>query len=252
MDKFCANCGNKLAAEETFCGQCGAKVEAPVAEAAPVVEVAGDAAVAKKASFDINAIIDKAMAFVGDFIEKAKAKPVLFAIPAGIVVGIIVLIILMSALFGGGAEEKAIKNLLDVQYKGKTNKIESLAPKAYWDWLEDEQDMTVEDIIEEYEDNDTYEEMMEYLEEEYGDNVKISYKITEKEKLSKKKLEKIADGLKENYDIAKKSVKAAYEIEVEMTVKGSEDKDDDDAKFYVAKIDGKWYPVTANGDFLVG
>ncbi len=252
MDKFCANCGNKLAAEETFCGQCGAKVEAPVAEAAPVVEVAGDAAVAKKASFDVNAIIDKAMAFVGDFIEKAKAKPVLFAIPAGIAVGIIALIILMSALFGGGAEEKAVKNYLDIQYKGKINKIESLAPKAYWEWLEDEQDVTVEDIIDEYEEEESYEMMMEFLEEEYGDNVKISYKITGKEKLSKKKLEKIADGIKDNYDIPSKKVTAAYEIEVEMKVKGSEDEDEDENEIIVAKVDGKWYPVSANGSFLVG
>ena len=61
----------------------------------------------------------------------------------------------------------------------------------------------------------------------------------------------IKEGLKENYDIAKKSVKKAMELEVELTIKGSDDEEDTEMDITVAQIGSKWYMVTSVGTLII-
>ena len=90
---------------------------------------------------------------------------------------------------------------------------------------------------------------MEEFEDEYGKNIKMSYKVTDKSELSDKKLKNIQEGLKDNYDIPKKSVKEGYKVDVDMTIKGKDDEDTNDTEFYIVKIGSGWYICSSTGRF---
>lgn len=220
MAKFCGHCGAEMADEAKICGACGVPFEEDVAPVQNSVETAPVASAVKK---------------IGNFSLDKKFLPV---IGAAAVALIAVIALLISLVFGGGYKS-AIDNYLDVTVRGKAAKIDDLAPKAYWDWYEDENDESLKDIKEEYKDN--WDDMKDTLEDEYGKRVRVSYKIKDKDKLSKKKVELIAEALNDQYDIREKSVKKAYELEVEMKIKGSEDGDEEESNLTVIKIGTKWY-----------
>jgi hypothetical protein len=174
---------------------------------------------------------------VGNFSLDKKFLPV---IGVAAVALIAVIVLLISLIFGGGYKS-AIDNYIDVQFHGKAGKIDDLAPKAYWDWYEDEEDESIKDIKEDYEDN--WDDRKDALEDEYGKRIRTSYKVKDKDKLSKKKIELIAEALNDQYDIREKSVKKGYEVEIELKVKGSEDDEEEDVDLTVIKIGSKWYLV---------
>lgn len=164
-----------------------------------------------------------------------KNKKVLIGAAAAVVV-LIVLIVLLS-----NAYKAPLNNLIDITYKAKFNKLEKMAPKEYWDWYEEKYDTTVDELIEEA--NENKDDYLELLEKKYGDNIKVTSKVTDKNELSKKKLEKIAEALNEKYDIKESSVKKAYEVEYELTIKGSEDEDEEEGEITVVKIGMNWYAI---------
>ena len=152
---------------------------------------------------------------------------------------------MMLSLTGCGIGYKsAIDNLIDYTFEGKSSAIKKLAPKAYWDYMEDEHDQSLEDAIDEYEEQ--YELAQEMLEEQYGEKFKVKYKVTDKDKIKKADLKDIAEALEDKYEIKASSVKAGYEIEIEVTIKGKEDEEEEESELTVLKIGGKWYPVSVS------
>ncbi len=225
MGKFCTNCGAAMENEDVFCGNCGAKMEEPVAPAvaqAPVTEYAP----AKPT-------------------KKGKAK-VWIAVVAAIVAVAAILIFVKP----GKSDDKkktantyqtAIDNYVSL-LNGNTEKLEKMAPKEYWQYMKDkDDDFDLDEMKQEYEEN--YDDYIEELEEEYGDNIKFSVKVTEKTELGDKKVAKIAKALEDLYEIDEESVKQGYELEVEATIKGSDDEDDEETVIYVIKIDSSWYLI---------
>lgn len=208
MSKYCQNCGSVMNDDQVVCAVCGTQNEV-------------DPAAAK--GFD-----------------KSKL-PVLIGVGVGAVAVIVVLVILLTSIFGGGGWKAAYNNYIDVTIKGKFDKVEKLAPKEYWEFVEDEQDKDIDDIKDTLEEN--YDDTMDMLEEEYGDNISVSFKAEKEKKLKDKKVEKIAEALEEAYDIDEKSVTEVIEVKGEMTIKGSDDDDDEDAEFTFAKIGGTWYMI---------
>ena len=89
-----------------------------------------------------------------------------------------------------------------------------------------------------------FEAQLEMLEDEYGKNIKVKYKVIEKEKMDEDDLDDLKDELKETYGIAKKSVKKAFEVEIEATIKGKDDEDTDEQEMVIVKIGNKWYIPT--------
>ena len=164
-----------------------------------------------------------------------KNKKVLIGAAAAVVVLIVVIILLSNAY------KAPLNNLIDISYKAKFNKIEKMAPKEYWDWYEEKFDKSVDEVIEER--NDKKDEYLEQLEKMYGEKVKVKSKITDKDKLDKDDLKKIAEALEDQYDIKAKSVKAGYEIEYELTIEGSDEEDEIEDKITVIRIGMKWYAV---------
>ena len=159
---------------------------------------------------------------------------------AAAAVAVLVLVLLISALFSGGPE-KAIDTYFDATTKGKYNKIEKLAPKDYWEYVEDEYDFDVDELVDNLKDNEFLEEKVENYKDTYGKNVKTKIEYLDKIKADEDELDEIKDNLKEKYDISKKSVKKAYTVAYKVTIKGSEDKDANFGTLRVVKVGSRWY-----------
>ena len=168
-------------------------------------------------------------------------------------------IMLLGLLAGCSADKKeekeeapyeaALRTLMDAMYKGKAAKAADLAPKAFWDYADDYMDMDEKDAEE------MLEERWEYMEErfknEYGKDYKFTYKIKKATKLKSDKLTEIQEAIEERYEFSPK-VKAAYNLEIKVTIKGSEASDENEATYTAIQIDGKWYIVNVyeSGDGL--
>lgn len=255
MSKFCKNCGTELADEAAFCKDCGTRVEEAQQEAAPAEEsTACECACADcKADCDAQAAEDTnesgVAGVVNGFIAKLKNKDKnTLLITGGVLLGVIVLFVLAIALSGGGYED-AVDNYMKVAFKGKASLIEDLAPEAYWEYVEEQDDLKLDEIEEIYEE-DAYDTMMKVLEAMVGDDVSVSYDIKDTDELSESKLDKIKDTLKERYDIPRKDVEDAIEIEIEAVIEGDKDEEEDEMTLYAVEIDGDWYACTESGRFM--
>lgn len=221
---FCPNCGRQIEDESKGCPICDAKPET-------------------------NPLTSKNN---GDFgsapVNPNKSQTKNIAIILGGVVAFILVIVLLVSVAGGKPYEKAIDNYFDVFFSGEVEKIKSLAPEAYWEYMEDEYDLDLDDYIEDMEDE--MEDYLEEMEDEFGKKAKVTYKITDADRLDEDDLKDLKDTMKDDYDISKKSVTDAYELELEVTIKGEDDEDDAEMDVIVVKIDGKWYMTDEHGSFI--
>ncbi len=113
--------------------------------------------------------------------------------------------------------------------------IDNLAPEECWE------------AVEEYGmDKESFSENIEMLSEEmfeqFGDDISITYTVLKKERFDKDDLDDLKEEYDELFDIDPKRISAAYEIEYELKIKGSEKSDTVEDEIVVLKIDGKWYP----------
>lgn len=237
MSKFCQNCGKALDDAVRFCDGCGAPQEATAAPATPA---------APKQGFDFKATFDKVVTevktFAKGFVNRCKADKKFLYTVIGIAAGVLVAIVLLSLLIGGGGYKGAIDNYIAASFKGKSSAVKKMAPAEYWEYYEEKNGEDFDEYLENYEDN--IEDTIDYLKDEYGDNFKVTYKVTKEKKLSGKKLEGIAEALADKYDIDEDKVSAGYELDVEMTIKGSEDDDENEVELTVIKYKGKWYLIS--------
>lgn len=251
MSKFCVSCGKPLEENAAFCPGCGKPVaEAPVEPAAPVASeapVQAEAPAVKENPIDkamdkVQGFAQKATIFSKDYIAKAKTNPKMWIAPGAIAAGIIALIVVVIILLSGSKYTTALDNYFDVNCYGKADKIELLAPKEYWDYYEEENDKSLDDLKEQFEEN--WDDMQDMLEDRYGKNIKVTYKVVDEDKISDRKMKKIAEALEDTYDIDADSVKEGYKIDVEMTIKGSEDDDEEESTFNIIKIGSRWYMIS--------
>lgn len=234
MSKFCKNCGAELNDDAAFCGSCGTQAESCDSCCAACQTTTAPA------PDNTNGLAGK----INQFIDKLKKKDKkALGILAGIAAALILILVLVLCLSGGGPE-KALDTYLDVIYRGKISKVEKIAPEKYWESLDEDMD-DVEDNM-----KTVYKLAIRALEDEYGDNIKISYKITDKDEVTKSALNEMKDNIKSKYDIPKKNVTDACELEVDLTIKGDEDKETKEVSFFAVKVDGDWYICDARGNFL--
>lgn len=218
MSKFCGQCGTQLPDEAMVCTNCGT----PLAQM-PVGNKTND-------------FKDKA----SNLLNKVKTDKKLLGIIIGAVALVIALIVVFSLLGGGGGSssyQAAIDNYVDIM-NGDADGIESLCPPEYWDYLEEESNVTVDEIIDDYEDN--YDKVQKSLESRLGDNVEFSSEILGKEDISDSDLEEAADNLEE-YGISEKDINSGYKLMVELTAKGDDDEQVQTVTIYAIEIDGDWY-----------
>jgi hypothetical protein len=200
----CTKCGSEQPDGTKFCGVCGAEITQgyqPPGQTSPA---------GKKGKLPIGKI-------------------------AGLAAAVVVLIIIISAISGGG-----YKKPIDLVFKsiqtGKASHMLKAMPKFIIDDRYSDRD-ELDEL------DELFEEVQEELRDEYGKNAKVSYKITDRDKLDKDDLEDISEYFGDYFGSAGKraKVKAGYEIELDATIRGSEDKDTNELTVTVIKIGGKWY-----------
>ena len=85
----------------------------------------------------------------------------------------------------------------------------------------------------------------EMAEDEFGENVRITYKIKDKDKLDDDDLENYSDRLQSRCDDDDLEVTEGYKIKVKAKIKGDDDEEEETETFYVGKVDGKWVVLDA-------
>ena len=261
MSKFCKNCGAEMSDEAVFCKVCGTSTQTNIATEDAQNNVQQESPVYSEASFEESNVEAPAtettkqpgfIVAINNYISKLKNKDqkTIF-ITSGIVLVLIALFVLAIVLPGGGPED-ALDDYIEVYFKGDIDLVEDLAPEVYWEELSDKDnaDLDVEDV-QEYIEEVHYDSIIDVLENKCGRDVKVSYEIVGTDEVGKSKLEKMKETLKSKYDIPKKDVEEAVELEVEFKFKGDEDIEEDEETFYAVKIDGDWYICNVNGSLKV-
>ena len=213
MSKFCENCGSELKETDTTCPNCGAAVEKTTKKD---VEVNNTNTTANTTTSNTAT----------NEVKEKKNNTKLFAIIGGIAAAVILVIIIIALACSGGYK-KPIDYMFTGMEKASSKTFLKAFPKVMQDKFDDE----------------AMDDLKESLEKEYGDKIKITYKILDKEKIDKDDLEEIQDALEKKYDDAKKGetkVTAGYKLTVKATIKGKDDKDSNSTTINVYKIGGKW------------
>jgi predicted nucleic acid-binding Zn ribbon protein len=209
MSVYCANCGTENEDGAVFCGSCGAKMEQVMGSGKP-----------------------------------DKKKNILKAL--GAVVLVVVVVFLLSHLFQG------YRKPLNMFIKGLNNQDGEKVIEAAYRGTDAEDDVldevdTYEDYIMSFMTNVINNQLDEEDTVKLKD-MKISYKVTEKEKYSN--IEKWQED--HNYDFVsedtlydRKDVSKVYELRVKITVKYESRKTEGEKTFtiknlYAVKYNGKW------------
>ncbi len=220
---FCEKCGAPNQEDAVFCESCGAALKGDAVVGAGYAEpdMTGDV------SFD----------------EPAKKDDLKkwFIIGGAALGGLIITLILIFGIgcatgcISCGGPESVVKTVISAREKGDFDKVVSIMPKPYQEYLKDNK--TIRD------------RMKESVEEGTEDIKKISYKITDKDKMDKDDVEDLEDSINaslefmgDDYDEVK--ISQAYEVEVEITTEYDDkdmDEEEEEVTFRVYKSGGKWY-----------
>lgn len=154
----------------------------------------------------------------------------------GGIVAVIAIIVTIVLVIVNNAWKRPIDKMIKGLEKGDIDLILEASPKFIIEMDEESDDY--EYNKEQYE--KVFIKIADALEEEYGDNFKIKYKIVKKEKIKKddlKQVEKLCNKLADKDDI---KVTAGYKVKMKWTIKGKEKTDSETNTMYVYKVDGKW------------
>lgn len=172
--------------------------------------------------------------------KDSKTKNVVMA--AVVVVVVVLVILLIKLLFGGG-------------YKAPVKDFEKALNKCDGELLAEA--MLTDDMMDEFgkdeleELDDMLEMLVEFAEDEYGDNVKFSIDIDDKEKLTDKEIKSVEEDYESELDDYKVEITKGYKLEIELTVKGKDKKDSDDAEITVVKIKGEGWKLSPDALYSI-
>ena len=203
--KFCANCGNQINGEK-FCTKCGASVCS-----------------GSESSVHINNA------------NKPKKSVLGKLIVAIAVMGIIVVAFFVLT---GRSYEALIKDYVDASIKGDAEKIISLMPDSFIDYIaEEEYDGNKDDMIFDLE--DYLDDIVDKIEDYDIDISKISYEIVEVEDMENDDI----DDLEDEYRRAKLDIKEGKRLEVELKIPINGKEQTDSIYLDVVKIGRSWYII---------
>lgn len=241
----CSSCGSQVYGKTAYCPACGASVSS-----------------GKKGSGKLIAII------------------------AAIVIVVAAVVVCCFMFLGGGSgPDGMLKDAANAMNKRKVNAstYKSMLMNEYAaEYNEALIKAEIEDGLLEYDDyeeylNDFFEKMYEELDDEYGDDWKVSFEVKKSTDLKKKsdkfeKCEELWDelvsdidwyadmfedyGYDESADVAadyakkfkKYKLTEAREVKVKVEIKGDDDKDTETETIYFGKVNGKW--VALNFDLF--
>lgn len=231
MSKFCTKCGATLEDNAAFCTSCGTKFEAVAQpQAAPAQAPASSG----------ESILDKVKANANvESLKKLQSDPnfTKYVGIGAVAVVVLILIIILVNVIGSGYEKPIDKFLKGIEKEDGEIIMEAFheqelkSEKKDMEWTSKEQ-------------KDSYESMAKLnyamYEAEFGKKLSISWKEVDREKLDDDDLKEYEDTLEEMWDEKGLDVSKGYEVDVEIKVKGKDDKDELDGSFVVLKVDGDW------------
>lgn len=257
---FCEKCGTQIPDNAQACPNCGAQIEnapnvnpeQPQAQE-PQQSQEQAAAAPQSAQSPLNAATNT----VNSMLSTDAGKKKLIGIAAVALVAVIAIIILIVVLVSGGGYKSTIKKYMAAW----PTMDEEKSVKSLWKLYPKE---VREAMIEEYEDyydidgeDEFYEEIadgmdniMDYLDDEYDDGWKLSYKIKKVKDLNDRKVEDLQERYDDSdYDLDIK-IKAAKKVDLEVTIqsKNGKDKDKEDMTLYLIQVGGSWYIDMLSGN----
>lgn len=162
-----------------------------------------------------------------------------------IVVAVIVATVLIGIfyLFGGRSYKTTVKKFLEASMNGDVKTILKLIPEDLIEELQEEKGLNKNELVSEMQER--MQEEMDTLNNNLGDNWKVTYDIQKVKDVSDKDLKEIKKDYKE-YDV---DVTAAKNIEVKCTVKWKDNKNTNTANISVIKVGRNWYIDASNISF---
>lgn len=227
---FCKNCGIENVDGVKFCKGCGQTLSPPA-------DVGSGSPVFQPVSPNVNSQVAPT-----SFAPKSSFK--LDNKKIGIIVSAFVLVVILAfgVSFLTGGAERAAKNYAKALYSGNFEKADGYIIVDAVEYYEEEFDWDKEEMADEYEDRKH--DFDDDMEDEYGDRYRVSkVKVDDSDKLSNKKAQAREDSYVDSSGdyLKKKHFDKVVEVDLEITVKGSDDEDTEDVTIYVAKSGGKWY-----------
>lgn len=257
---FCTKCGAEIAPNSKFCTTCGATVDAAAPATTPVQPQAAPVYTAPQApapapaqpkeerakvdAASVKATLVETLKPAGNFIKKIWANKI---VSLSIILGVALILVvgIVGTVLNLTGYKSALNNFVDVM-NGDASKLEKVMPNEYWEYMDEEYNKELDDYVEEFEDE--YDDYVKELRGEFGKNIKFSYEIEEAEKMDKDDVEDLAEGLADEFSyIDEDDVKEAYEVEMEMTIKGSKDDDSIEMDVLCVKIGSGWYLIRSGG-----
>ena len=227
---YCSNCGTELTEGSAFCSNCGAKNESQAVQETGNGPVAPVRIPGQDAGYHAG--------------KKLSNKTI--GIIAVAVVGVLVLFLLVKfvSLFTAPAYEKPVMNYFNALEEEEFDKVLDAFPDYIADYTEDAYNnlmgMDYEDSIK---------TRVESKEDYFGNDLKWSYKVTDKEKLDKDDIEDIVNNIEDTYD-EEADIETAYELELDVTLEGSDEEDTEEITMTVIKADSKWYIGIIDDDLM--
>ena len=224
----CGKCGAPLKPGALFCGKCGtpaARLDEGTATVSPYT-------VAKKTS-----------SFT--FSQKRKRKK--FILLGGVAIVIIVFVIVLTSLFSGRSWETVIDQLFDSVYTADAEKYISVysteIQEAAFEEAKNSNFQTAE-TIETWDDmKDSFEELVDLVNDEFGKGWSYSYEITDETDIDEDMLQEVNEVLKEQADDLQLNVDELKEVDVDFTITSADGEREEEytINIYLAKIKNSWY-----------
>ena len=209
MAKKCISCGAELADDVMFCDKCGAGQNA-----------------------ESTNMLDSMAAKIG------VSKTVLLAGAGAIVAVVLVVMAVAAATVLGSGYKKPIENAEKAIKAEKADKFVKSYPEELAEALDDYYDnISGKDFAEVVE--DSIENRIDYYEDEFGKDCKVSYKVIDTIKLNEDELDDVSKWIEKATD-EDITVKKGYKVVYKVTVDGKKEKYETFSTCMVVKAFGKW------------
>ena len=157
---------------------------------------------------------------------------------AAVVVAAAIVVFLVSSLFGGRSYKSTVTQFLDASFDGDARAIFELLPDDLIDYMTDEMGYDREQITDELDSlSSQLQWMLSSLSSYLGDDWDLSYQVVGAEDLSGSDLRDIQDTY-DSYDV---DVKAAKNVEVELSIQAGNLDETQTIQVPVIKVGRSWY-----------
>lgn len=245
MSKFCFKCGATVDSDAEVCTRCGAPFGAPMIRPTPVpteeVPEALPAAPQPEVPRPEVPQPEEASEIASEVPVKVSKKllvTVAVIAAAVLTINFVVFGLLGYFTFFTSDYTDPIDLYFEVMFDGKSEKVEKLAPREYWDKCAEQAGTDRETCVQEAE--SAAKLAYRSLKNTYGSDVDCSYEIVSEKAMTEDELVKVAALLEEKFGIRSDSVKKGYTLTITSRIG---DENQGRSTITSIQIGFKWYWV---------